>query len=52
MKSNSDLFCTASQLCEYDELHMLLLWGSTWFGNHKYLESLENTAELIDCVEK
>ena len=46
------LFHLASQIIEADRLHLYQLSDGTRIDDNEYLESLENSAELIVCTEK
>ena len=46
------LFHLASQIIEADRLHLYLLSDGTRIDDNEYLESLENSAELIACTEE
>ena len=46
------LFHLASQIIEADRLHLYQLSDGTRIDDNEYLESLENSAELIVCTEE
>ena len=52
MENINHLFHLASQIIEADRLHLYLLSDGTRIDDNEYLESLENSAELIACTEE
>ena len=52
VKDINHLLNLASEIIETDRLPLFLLSGSTRIDHNKYLESLENSTELIVCTEE
>ena len=52
VKNINLLFHLASEIIEFDRLHLFLLSGSTWIDEDEYLSSLEDGKELIVCTEE
>ena len=51
VKDIDHLYCLASKIIEADRLHLFLLSDGTRIDDNEYLESLENSTELIACAE-
>ena len=51
VKDIDHLFCMASEIIEANRLHLFLLSDGTRIDDNEYLESLENSTELITCAE-
>ena len=51
VKDIDHLFCMASEIIEANRLHLFLLSDGTRIDDNEYLESLENSTELIACAE-
>ena len=45
-------FLMASEILEFDTLHLFVLSDGTRIDDDKYLESLESAAELIISIER
>ena len=52
VKDINHLLNLASEIIETDRLPLFLLSGGTRIDHNKYLESLENSTELIVCTEE
>ena len=52
MKDIDHLFSLASEIIEADRLHLFLLSDDTQIDDNEYLESLENSTELIVSMEE
>ena len=52
LKDIDHLFNMASEIIKADSLHLFLLFDGTQIDNSEYLESLENSTELIVCTEE
>ena len=52
LKDIDHLFNMASEIIKADSLHLFLLFDGTRIDNSEYLESLENSTELIVCTEE
>ena len=52
MKDIDHLFSLASEIIEADRLHLFLLSDGTQIDDNEYLESLENSTELIVSMEE
>ena len=52
VKNINHLFNMASEIIEADRLHLFLLSDGTQIDDNEYLESLENSIELIVCTEE
>ena len=51
VKDIDHLSCMASEIIEANRLHLFLLSDGTRIDDNEYLESLENSTELIACAE-
>ena len=52
VKDIDHLLNMASEIIKADSLHLFLLFDGTQIDNSEYLESLENSTELIVCTEE
>ena len=52
VKDIDHLLNMASEIIKADSLHLFLLFDGTRIDNSEYLESLENSTELIVCTEE
>ena len=52
VKNIDHLFNLTSEITEADKLHLFLLSDGTRIDDDEYLESLENGAKLIVCMEE
>ena len=52
VKNINHLFNMASEIIEADRLQLFLLSDGTQIDDNEYLESLENSIELIVCTEE
>ena len=52
VKDIDHLFRMTSEIIEADNLHLFLLSDGTRIDDNEYLESLENSTELIVCTEE
>ena len=52
VKNIGQIFNLASEIIEADRLHLFLLSDGTRIDENEYLSSLENSTELIACMEE